>query len=163
MIKIAATSAFLAMMTTAASASVVDMFDLDVTSAAGTNSSAILELGQVYNIQISGTFKIGSNPTRHIADAEFINLGSTPLAPIDTAGVGIDGVDVEFGAFNPFHVYNARFVGTGSTINLFFRDSNYSDNSGSLSVKISAVPLPAGLVLLLSGLGGLGIARRRAA
>ena len=153
MFRIIATTAFVSLMATAGSAAVVDAFDLDVTTASGTDSTAILEIGQTYEIKVSGTFRIGNNPTRHIADAEFFNLGSTPLAPIDTAGVGIDGVDVEFGpAFNPLHVYSTRIVGTGSTINLFFQDSNYRDNSGSLAVEISAVPLPAGLALLLTGL-----------
>lgn len=163
MLKIIATSALVSLMTTAASAAVVDAFNLDVTTAAGTDSTAILEVGHTYEIEISGTFRIGRNPTRHIADAEFFNLGSTPLAPIDTRGVGIDGVDVEFGpAFNPLHVYSTKIVGTGSTINLFFRDSAYRDNSGSLSVEISEVPLPAGLALMLTGLAGLGFARRKA-
>jgi hypothetical protein len=35
------------------------------------------------------------------------------------------------------------------------------DNGGQISISISAVPLPAGGLLLLSALGGLGLARRR--
>ena len=164
MFKSLAAAATISVLSTAASAAVVDAFALDVTTAAGTESTAVLEAGREYAVTVSGTFRIGTNPTRHIADAEFFNLGSVPLSPIDTAGVGIDGVDVEFGpAYNPAHVYTARIFGDGTTINVFFQDSAYGDNSGSLAVEISSVPLPAGIILMLSGLGGLGLARRRGA
>jgi hypothetical protein len=162
MFRILGTAALLGFLSTAASAAtVIDSFTLDVTSAAGTDSGVVLAAGENYLLTVSGTFLLGNNPTRHIADAEFFNLGSTPLNPIATPGVGVDGADVDFGPFNASHVYTTRIVGDGSTINVFFADSNYGDNSGSLEVSISTVPLPAGMALMLTGLGALGAARRR--
>ncbi len=168
MLKSLAMAAVIGLSSSAASAAVVDAFSLDVTSAAGTDSSVTLDVGTVYHVTVSGRFFLGSNTQRHEADAEFFNLGSSPLNPLDGVtsteiGVGIDGVDVDFGAFDPSSVYTTTVVGDGTTINLFFSDSNYGDNTGSLSVEIAVVPLPAGLALMLMGMGGLGLARRRAA
>lgn len=44
---------------------------------------------------------------------------------------------------------------------LYAWDSNDFDNSGSIQVTISAVPLPAGGLMLLGGLGALTLLRRR--
>lgn len=163
--KILAASAFLSMSAAAASATVIDAFNLDVTSAAGTDSTAVLAAGVTYELQVSGTFTLGNNPTRHVADAEFFNLASDPLTPLDATntleiGVGVDGQDIDFGAFNASHVYTALIVGTGSTINVFYSDSPLGDNRGSLQVQLSTVPVPAGIGLMLTALGGLGFARR---
>ncbi|WP_298836460.1 VPLPA-CTERM sorting domain-containing protein [uncultured Roseobacter sp.] len=160
---IAAAAVFIS---TSASASTVDAFNLDVTTSTGTDSNIVLELGKTYRLTVSGTFSIGSNPTRHVADAEFFNLGSDPLVPLDRVrsreiGVGVNGMDIDFGAYSPDNVYSALIEGTGSTINVFFADSAYRDNSGSLRVEISTIPLPAGMLLLLSGLAGFGVMRRR--
>lgn len=167
MYKLALAALFASTLSTAASAATVDAFSLDVTSAAGTDSSIALDLGTTYTVTISGTFSLGRNETRHIADAEFFNLGTDPIAPLDATsslefGVGIDGADVDFGPFNAANIYSTTVVGDGGSINVFLQDSNYDDNTGSLRVEISVVPLPAGLALLLTGIAGLGIARRRA-
>ncbi|WP_300030715.1 VPLPA-CTERM sorting domain-containing protein [uncultured Roseobacter sp.] len=153
-------------LSTAATAATIDTFELDVTSAAGTDSNIVLELGQTYRLTVSGTFMLGSNPTRHVADAEYFNLGSDPLQPLDGTssreiGVGVDGADIDFGEFRADRVYTALIQGTGSTINVFYSDNPLLDNVGSLRVEISAVPLPAGALLMLSGIAGLGVMRRR--
>lgn len=46
---------------------------------------------------------------------------------------------------------------------LYAWDSNDFDNSGSIEVTISAVPLPAGGLMLAGGLGALAFLRRRRA
>jgi hypothetical protein len=47
------------------------------------------------------------------------------------------------------------------TVAFFINDSNFRDNKGGVSLQVSEVPLPAGVVLLLTGVGGLAIAKRR--
>ena len=168
MFKVITTALATSLLSTAASAAVVDAFELNVRSAVGTNSTAVLAVGKAYDLTVSGTFFLGTNRTRHLADAEFFNLGAVPSNPLDMAGsreigVGVNGVDLNFGAFNPLSVYTARIYGGGNTINVFFADSAYGDNSGSLRITICEVPLPASSLLLLAGLGGLAAARRRAA
>ena len=59
--------------------------------------------------------------------------------------------------FDDFLIGDDRFA--GSKILTF----NFNGHSGAIdNLAVSAVPLPAGLVLLLGALGGLGMLRRRA-
>jgi hypothetical protein len=67
-----------------------------------------------------------------------------------SAGVHADA------AFNDFLIGDERFFNVSSLTFDFGYDSGAIDN-----LEISAVPLPAGLPLLLAGLGALGIAGRR--
>lgn len=101
-----------------------------------------------------------------MADAEYFNLASNPLEPLDRVtanevGVGVDGVDIDFGAYRADNVYTAEIIGKGEAINVFYSDVPLTDNVGSLQVTISAVPLPAGGLLLLTALGGFAFMRRK--
>jgi hypothetical protein len=147
---------------TSAQAITIDSFALDVTSPAGTSSTAVLSLTETYRITVSGTFFIA--PGR-LADAEyyqFLNtLAWTDIRPPDI-GVQIDGADVAWGAFNSTHVYSTIINGTGSTVLLSYNDVAYGDNAGALQVSIDVVPLPASGLLLLAGLGAIAARRKRA-
>lgn len=58
----------------------------------------------------------------------------------------------------------ARFtLDSAQQVGFYIHDNVIRDNRGGVSLEVSAVPLPAGLPLLLAGLGGLAILRRKAA
>jgi len=115
---------------------------------------------------VSGSFLIAS-PDPRIADAEYYFSSGVPtdIRPVsgEDIGVQIDGVSVDWGAYDPLHVYTTLLTGTGSAVTLSFLDipGGYGDNAGSLQVSISAVPLPASGLLLLGGVLALRARRRR--
>lgn len=175
----ASASAFL--LSSAASAAVLDSFDVLANDATGIDSSVNFVLGTEYLIEVSGTFII-NNSIGRLADAEWVNLDPGPFAAIpnvgNTAGNGADiglsiaGMDIDWGAFNANHEYSYTTSALSGIVNFAIVDSSlgaFSDNSGSLSVTVSAdmsggmtpVPLPAALPLMLVGLGSLAWMRRR--
>ena len=137
-----------------------ETFNLDVTTANGTDSSVSLQSGIEYQIEVSGTFSIG---VTLLADAEYWDIPDNPKDTLFTdIGVRINGADINWGPFNSSNVYSTTFVGLGSPVNLTYNDNNnYSDNSGSLQVTISHVPEPTILALMGLGLAGIGFARKK--
>ena len=169
-------AAFLILGIAPAQAALVDSFALPYTSATVT-STAVLANGTPYTIEVSGTFQIGCAADCP-ADAEYYLFGGLPYNNTglsNTDGVGTDvgarinGMSIDWGVYNPSHVYSILFVGLGSTIDMDYLDSNYPDNRGNfLSVNIysdstiPAVPVPAAFWLFGTALiGFVGVSRRR--
>jgi hypothetical protein len=146
---------------------------VDVQSAAhssatsgGLATGVVLALGQTFSVSADpqDTWSLGSNDpgcTRESnADgltACFGNYTQGNLSTLYGTLVGrIGGGD--------FFALGSSFTGMASAAGelfLFNWDSNDSDNSGSIAATISAVPLPAGGLLLLGAMGGLAALRRR--
>jgi len=111
-----------------------------------TNSySPVLEVGEHYRLEASGTFTY--NSALDWADAEWYLKGGN-IVKGDTEGskpyvldISIDGYSInrDWGAYSPLHVYTMLFDGTGSTIAFSIYDSASGDNKGSLTVKIYRV------------------------
>jgi hypothetical protein len=174
-------AAFLILGITPAQAALVDSFALPSTDTT-TTSTAVLANGTPYTIEVSGTFEIGCVAGGCPTDAEYyvpatgvnagLPFGNTGFQPEGGGGtdigVQINGVDIFWGPFQPSRVYSLAFLGLGSTIDMHIEDTNYGDNSGSLSVNIYSdssippIPVPAAFWLFGTALiGFIGISRRR--
>jgi len=119
---------------------------VEVSSGGSSVCSVTLVSGQEYRLEASGTFEY--NTAGDWADAEWY-LKSGVIVKGDTEGskpyvldVSIDGysVNTDWGDYSGDHIYSIPFTGTGSPICFSIYDSNYGDNSGSLTVDIYLVP-----------------------
>ena len=103
-----------------------------------------------------GTSQSGADPSSVVNndDGTGNNDGDNPLTP-----------DVETNFTNFFVTFGDDSTKSGDVVWVFFDDSGASDddNHDDMVVRISAVPLPAGVLLLGLGLGGLAAYRRRQA
>lgn len=90
--------------------------------------------------------------------SEFTNL---TMAWVDSQGVGI-GTVVAITAVTVDTVLDTLFAGNALEQYLTFAwDDSDADTGFDFTVQAAAVPLPAGGVLILSGLGALALAGRR--
>jgi hypothetical protein len=66
----------------------------------------------------------------------------------------VDGSTFAANTYSPSHVYNYYLVGDGLAHSFVIADVFYSDNSGSLQVSISPVPVPT-LIITPAGTNSL--------
>jgi MYXO-CTERM domain-containing protein len=146
-------------------------------SSGGTGLSTIaLTLGETFHVTASPNdlWSAGALPRWSDADGLTGNRFATgtdeSLQPINTL-IGIDfglwtqnGLSAPFGTlvgeiggvYQPLGTnFNGLAWGTG-TLNLYYWDSNFGDNTGSIAAQVSAAPEPAAWTMLLMGFGGLG-------
>ncbi|MBN1125018.1 MAG: hypothetical protein JXA82_08420 [Sedimentisphaerales bacterium] len=146
---------------------------LDVSAQGGTVTSATTLLnGMLYQIEASGTFSAGDTIT---ADAEYSSgrpsyVWQDYVERYESYGEGllelrVNGQFVEWGDYNPDHVYTLDIVGNGSQLQFSFDiyDIYFPNNEGGLTAKIYAAPVPAPGALLLGsvGMGFVGWLRKR--
>lgn len=104
-----------------------------------------LTAGQKYRVQASGSATL-SNVFG--LDAEYIFATADPSQGTDVdsgidAGLSIDDPTADdnkspkWGPYNPNHVYETTYLGTGKPAQLRMHDGNYTDNSGALLVTFS--------------------------
>ena len=96
---------------------------------------------------ISGKFTAG------LLDFLFSTARGADISGIEN-GVGVFGVDGDKLSIGFLQVDK-------NTVLAFFGDGRGDVDYDDMVIEISAIPLPAGMVLLLTGLGGLGVAARR--
>jgi len=100
--------------------------------------------------------------------------GDNPGAEFDLVGVAFpnwtqNGLTAPYGTLvgqfgsGDFFKVGTSYTGvaTANKLKLFYFDSNYGDNSGSIKVRVTAVPEPETYAMLLAGLGVIGFMSRR--
>jgi hypothetical protein len=145
--------------------------ELSVPAAGGTvTTTTTLLAGNLYRIEASGTFSAGAEIT---ADAEY-SSGPDSYAWQDLVekyeqyGEGllelkVNGSFVEWGPYNPDHVYTLDMVGTGDPVVFTFEiyDTYPLNNVGGLTAKIYTVPVPGAFLLASLGVSMAGYLCRR--
>ena len=108
------------------------------------NSTFVLQTGVMYKLLASGECTTNTQNNSH-GDAEYFgyNIGTTydTYAGIDS-GIAVDDAtpgatkQPQWGVFSAQHTYEVMWPGAGATIALKFHSSDYSNNAGSLMVRI---------------------------
>jgi hypothetical protein len=138
----------------------------------GYVTGVVLAIGQAFSITAdpSDTWTQGvSTPSfTRTTNADGVPQGRTYRRYGQTFVLGSLVGRIGGGAFFLIGTSFAGIASQAGALELFHWDSNFEDNSGSITARIeipqvAPVPLPAGGALLLAGLGGLALLRRRAA
>jgi len=130
----------------------VDTVDVFANNTSTTYSSVILESGKNYQIKASGTAFAGDTiefDAKYSTSSYSVPLGTWTDSVAHYEGYGptllelsVDGVFVDWGPYNPGHVYYWNMTGGSSPIALALRiyDIYYPNNTGNLTVEIYWTP-----------------------
>ena len=138
----------------------VDTLKIDSRDPVGKYSNIILDAKKQYLIEVSGTV-YGKNDKKGMTDAEYqthdnwvtVTDGNTgaPWRGPDQADLQVDKKFIEWGAYNPEHIYKIKKAGNGEKVHFRFFDGKlnvpdpqpeidwYTDNLGKFTVKIYLV------------------------
>jgi hypothetical protein len=116
---------------------------IDSTDADGT--TVTLDATGNYRVCVEGTYDFNTAlPGQFLGDAEFVSTDGWVTAtdkfaqfPENYGEVTINGAFVNWGPYSSSHSYCTTVSGTaGSTLNLEVYDTNYADNSGTLTYTL---------------------------
>ena len=119
---------------------VAEAITIDTASATGSRSKMILEAGVMYRLRASGTASVIDGI---IGDADYYDFASPKdNACCEDVGIGIDDPAVDlnttpnWGPYNPSHVYEITWMGSGTALSAAYQDTVYGNNSGNLTIEI---------------------------
>ena len=130
----------------------VDTVEVYAKETGTTYSSVILESGKNYKLKASGTAFAGDSiwfDAKYSTSSYSIPIGTWTDSVAHYEGYGptllnlaVNGVFVDWGAYNPDHVYYWNMTGDGSTLGLalLIYDVCYPNNTGFLTVEIYWMP-----------------------
>lgn len=112
----------------------------------GVMSAVTLGNGVGYRLRAEGTFVIQS-PQGTPADAEWWDYNNTPVDGVAGVDVGLavndstvnDTRTPKWGAYSSSHVYEVAWVGNGQKLTAALHDGNFTNNTGSLTLKVLAL------------------------
>jgi len=123
---------------------VMETLEIPTFAASGSppvvRSQSALAAGREYHLRVSGTFSCTFGGTG--GDAEYWDfVALNDLASAIDFGVAIDdatidGTKTRWGGFAASHVYEVTYVGTGATLGALLHDSQYDNNTGTLTLEI---------------------------
>ncbi len=142
---------------------------LTVPATGGVVYTDPLNSGTTYRFEASGTYYANDLIW---ADAEYSERDNGPwqdeVPHYESYGEGllelrVNGQFVEWGEFNPNHIYDLIRTDLSGVVGFDIYDlAPMSNNSGSLTVNVYAlVPVPAGVLLAMLGMGVAGLKLRR--
>ncbi|MBI4946085.1 MAG: gliding motility-associated C-terminal domain-containing protein [Bacteroidetes bacterium] len=102
------------------------------------NTPFPLICGQEYRLRVSGSFSYWAT-MKNVLDAAYNSVTPPPTPSGNLVKPPYSNrpiVDV----FNPAHIYEYCIIGQGVPLNIYFKDSNYPDNSGKLTYELFAMP-----------------------
>lgn len=99
-------------------------------------------------------------------------VNKTHIAPTDNTKTNLVNYELPFRPYFHETEEDALAAVTGmvmasftldseQAVGFYIHDNIIKDNRGGVSIQVAAIPLPAGLPLLLAGLGGLAVIRRK--
>lgn len=124
---------------------VIETLQVDTASAVPMTSTTALDAGVVYHLRVSGT--ITNVIDSFQGDADYYDFGSPKdLGCCEDIGLGIDDLVVndkvtqpDWGPYDPSHVYEVEWTGSGQPITALFQDTFYGNNIGTLTLEILAL------------------------
>ena len=129
----------------------VDIVTVYAIDSAATTSNIVLNSGDNYRIEASGTYFAGGESPEDIeADAKYSQddyQASSSLPWTDSVrgyesygtillNLLVDGAEVDWGDYSEDHIYSVNMAGSSSTVEFLIYDTHYPNNTGSLTIKI---------------------------
>jgi hypothetical protein len=112
-------------------------------------SSVVLQQNVMYKLRATGEC-IANDQNGSKADADYVGYNINQNVPLDTvsnvdSGIAIDDTtpgpskQPKWGTFTATHAYEVMWPGAGAVVTVRFHSSDYTNNSGSLTLQIQAL------------------------